>query len=136
MKRLAVLDRYTKAKYRTEQHILRKYLFDGELGSCGICGKDYPIKFFSAAHIKKRSKCTDDEKRDLNLVMPACYFGCDSLFEKGYITVESGMVKDHSNGKSTSIKIRRYINNIVGKKCKYWTKDSKKYFIYHSKNAT
>ena len=46
------------------------------------------MQFLVAAHIKKRSVCTDAEKRDLKYVaMSACKFGCDELFERGYIAV-------------------------------------------------
>ena len=56
---------------------------------CDLCGKTYPARFVRAAHIKRRADCTLDEKRDLHNVMAACVFGCDELFEHGYIGVGS-----------------------------------------------
>jgi hypothetical protein len=47
-------------------------------------------EFLVAAHIKRRASCLDDEKRDLEgVVMLACRFGCDYLFEQGHIGVDA-----------------------------------------------
>ena len=132
LERLAVLDREVKTRQRTEQKILREYLFKNETGKCAICNKKFPIEFCACAHIKKRSKCNDDEKRDLNVVMPACYFGCDSLFEKGYITIVDGIVKDNHYGKTSTSDTINYINQIVGNNCEYYNDNSKKYFNWHN----
>ena len=41
-----------------------------------------------AAHIKKRSHCTDHEKRDIaNIGMLNCKFGCDELYERGFVSI-------------------------------------------------
>jgi hypothetical protein len=41
-----------------------------------------------AAHIKKRSECSDVERRDArSIVMAACKFGCNELYEHDYITL-------------------------------------------------
>lgn len=46
------------------------------------------MRFLWAAHIKKRSLCADHERRQLSdIAMAACLFGCDALFEHGFITV-------------------------------------------------
>ena len=135
LERLSVLDREVKTRYRTEQKILRDYLFKGEFGICGICNKTYPIKFCACAHIKKRSKCNNEEKKDLKVVMPACYLGCDSLFEKGYINIIDGTVTDNHFGKISSDEILNYINQISGNKCDYYDDDSAKYFKWHSENS-
>ena len=51
-----------------------------------------------AAHVKKRAVCSDTERRDLHHVaMLACSFGCDALYESGWITVdENGYVQTSS----------------------------------------
>ena len=59
---------------------------DRELADCALCGHQYPLRFLVAAHIKKRSICTDAERRDLrNVAMLVCTFGCDALYEAGWI---------------------------------------------------
>ena len=84
------LDVKALARRRTEQDYLRHLLFPGVEATCHLCGRLFDIEFLVAAHIKKRAQCTDTEKRDArHIVMAACRFGCDELFERGYITVEA-----------------------------------------------
>jgi len=89
------LDVEVQTQARTEQNRLRRSLFTSKKSKCGICNREFPIKFLVAAHIKKRAFCTDDEKRDIeNIVMPMCIFGCDALFEKGVIGVQDGYITE------------------------------------------
>ncbi len=86
-------DAEIKTLRRTEQDYLRSQLFKGnEYFECGICGNKYPVLFLVAAHIKKRSECTLKEQNDKSIVMPMCNFGCDELYENGYISVKQGKV--------------------------------------------
>jgi len=89
---LKMLDVNMRSNARREQAFLRKYLFNVEKHKhCAICGKEYPVNLMVAGHIKKRSRCTLNEKLDYkNIVMPICKFGCDELYEKGYISVMDG----------------------------------------------
>lgn len=125
------LDVEGKSKGRAEQGFLRKALFGSKaIGKCGICGKEYPVSFLIAAHIKKRSFCTNEEKLDYkNIVMPMCKFGCDDLFEKGYITVLGGVIE--INQKIITEPMKSYLQNIEGKKCDEWNSDTAKYFEWH-----
>ena len=84
------LARSQSAMARGEQAQLRQRLFgDAVDADCALCGQRYPVQFLWAAHIKKRAACTDDERRDLdNVAMAACVFGCDALFEAGYIAID------------------------------------------------
>lgn len=52
-------------------------------------------EFLIVAHIKKRSICDPTEKRDINgNMMLCCKFGCDYMFEQGYLYVDSeGKIK-------------------------------------------
>ena len=83
------LDAAVTAKRRREQGALRGALLGMRTeGSCALCGETYPAEFLVAAHIKKR-QYADDERRDIpNIAMLACKFGCDELFERGYISVD------------------------------------------------
>jgi hypothetical protein len=70
---------------RLEQGILRKYLIGGrESAPSAICGELFPADLLIAAHIKRRSDCTDGQRRlyATNL-MTACAFGCDDLIRAG-----------------------------------------------------
>jgi len=58
-------DVITQGKSRTEQAFLRNYLFKGKKkGICGLCGREFPVKFLTAAHIKKRARCDAVERLD------------------------------------------------------------------------
>src|SRR5690606_36429304 len=73
-----------KEKQRREQSILRDWLFKNkESEDCAICGETYSIHSLAAAHKKKRSICSEEERTDPNIVMPVCVFGCDHLYEDG-----------------------------------------------------
>ena len=92
--------------------------------------KTYPISMLWCSHIKKRAKCSDEEKRDYNVVLPMCRFGCDELFEKGFIGVDDdGLI---IQTKSISNKnIQNYINDLVGNKCDGFSNKNLKYFKWH-----
>jgi hypothetical protein len=82
------LDRAVQTARRVEQSYLRRALFGGPIASCDLRGREFEVEFLVAAHIKKRAECSDPERRDIaHVVMSACRFGCDKLFERGYISV-------------------------------------------------
>lgn len=89
------VDAEATAQRRKEQGYIRAVLFPEALSRCDMCGDIFPREFLIAAHIKKRAKSTYEEKIDIpNNVMAACAFGCDGLYERGYITVdETGTVR-------------------------------------------
>lgn len=83
------LDRAVQTARRVEQSYLRRALFGGPIAPCDLCGREFEVEFLVAAHIKKRAECSDPERRDIaHVVISACRFGCDELFERGYISVE------------------------------------------------
>jgi predicted restriction endonuclease len=83
------LDRVMQVARRLEQAYLRRILIPKASAKCDLCGREFLAEFLIAAHIKKRSACSNDERRDVaHIVMAACKFGCDELFERGYIAVE------------------------------------------------
>lgn len=127
------LDRVSQTKARIEQAYLRNNLFSGKKnGICGICNKEFPVNFLVAAHIKKRADCTETERRDYkNIIMPMCKFGCDELYEKGYIYIEKGKVVASLN-KYITPRIKDYLDEIININCSYWAKATEKYFSWHS----
>lgn len=85
------LDRVYERLHRAEQAALRNQLLKGRrTGRCRLCQRDFNADFLVAAHIKKRAECSRAEKRDLtNIAMLACRFGCDELYERGFIAYET-----------------------------------------------
>ena len=125
------LDKSSLAKRRVEQGILRSLLFNQRpTFTCSICQREYLTKFLVAAHIKKRSKCTKEERLDVeNIVAPMCKFGCDDLYEHGYIGVDNGIVKI-LNSKATKPMLQ-YMKEIEGNVCSYWNPNTEPYFKWH-----
>ncbi|MFC1509177.1 EVE domain-containing protein [Candidatus Omnitrophota bacterium] len=134
LKDLEGLDNETSSTSREEQSFLRKQLFEHKkTAECGICGREFPVDLLIAAHIKKRAQCTTEERLDYqNVVMPMCVFGCDRLYENGYIIVENGNIS--INKEVRSIVVNKYIQSIEGKFCPHWNENSRKYFEWHKKH--
>lgn len=120
-----------KTKSRNEQPILRKHLFgQSQFSKCHICGQEYPVAMLVAAHIKKRSSCTDEERKDLNIVMSACKFGCDELYERGHIQVGSnGLITSKNLIENDAV--NNYIKKIEGKSCISYSTQNEIYFKWH-----
>lgn len=93
LQNLDALDVPASTKARSEQRVLRAWLFGERThASCAICGREFATASLVTAHKKKRSKCTSTEKRDPHIVFPLCNLGCDYLYEHGYITVARGEI--------------------------------------------
>ena len=59
-----------------------------------------------------------------------CKFGCDDLYEKGYIGVKDGkVVRIYSTVTTDSTDI--YLRKIVGKQCLKWSQSTEEYFKWH-----
>lgn len=125
------LDGKSLTSHRKEQAFLRRSLFGNKTtDKCAICGKEYPIGFLCCSHIKKRCLCTTEEKIDYkNIVVPMCKFGCDDLYEKGYIGVCDGQVVAIKYAQNSVVD--SYINSIKGKSVARFSEDNKKYFEAH-----
>ena len=124
-------DNLQQTKTRQEQPLLRKYLFQNKrIEKCHLCNKDYPVSMLVAAHIKKRASCNDDERKDFNVVMSACKFGCDELFEKSYININDDGYIQVSNYEENDA-VSDYIKQLIGKKCSIFNAKNKEYFKWH-----
>lgn len=126
------LNRPVTAAQRREQSALRQLLFGtAATSTCALCGETYPIRFLVAAHIKMRSLCTDEERRDLaNIAMPACLFGCDALYETGYIAVDSkGMIV--SSEVETDSALSERLKALSGRLCLSFSENNQHYFQWH-----
>ncbi|MFI7551950.1 hypothetical protein ACIBQ2_19615 [Micromonospora sediminimaris] len=130
------LEKPFAGKQRGEQPALRRRLLGSVAeAECAICGETYPARFLWAAHIKPRSVCTDTERRDLSHVgMLACVFGCDALFETGYVTVnEDGRVVT-TNREPEHKAIANKLADLEGRPVSAHTKASAPYFAWHLSN--
>lgn len=119
----------TESTSRREQGILQEWLFsDISVAECAICGRTYSVRALVAAHKKKRANCTEDERVDPYIVMPLCVFGCDFLYENGFITIDNGKVCEGKIPKEESADKKAAIE-LVGKRvAECWLAGSHKYF--------
>lgn len=130
----AVLDSLASVKVRKEQAQLRNLLAGNrERARCALCGHEYPMGFLVAAHVKKRSICSDEERRDLrHVAMLACTFGCDTLYEAGWITVgRDGYVQTVPLDGVPDGRIRDHLQHLAGHRCAAHSHASEPYFAWH-----
>ncbi|MCU7766491.1 helix-turn-helix domain-containing protein [Priestia megaterium] len=129
------LDSVAKRVGRVEQGYLRKLLFGKRLyEKCACCGNLYPVSHLFAAHIKKRSLCSVEEKLDSQVVIPMCKFGCDTLYEDGFISVDSTghfIRLDKVAKKNSTPRVDTILEELNGRKCSYWNLNTAKYFEWH-----
>jgi hypothetical protein len=126
------LDREYTARGRVEQAYLRSKLFNRAVkAKCALCGDVFPTDLLIAAHIKPRSECALSERRDAShVVFPLCLLGCDSLYERGFVSVgPEGRAVTSSRDLPSSV--RNHLKRISGRKCLSWKKNSSAYFLWH-----
>ncbi|AUI50905.1 hypothetical protein [Arthrobacter crystallopoietes] len=126
-------DRLAIRAVRAEQRFLRDQQMRRWDSSCCLCGRSLPEELLIAAHIKPRWACTEVERMDtLNVSMLACLFGCDALYELGYVVVgEDGTIE---YGPRRSIHVEEGLRHIVGLQCPAYRDDSRLYFAWHRKH--
>lgn len=119
---------------RVEQRAIKIALTRGPIASCELCGRSLSIEFLTAAHIKRRALCTDDERNRLTAVaMLNCRFGCDELFGKGYVGVDpTGLIQ--VSDVLTDVESRAYaLERLAGKYSRAWQarEETRAFFAYH-----
>lgn len=123
-------DRLALAAVRAEQGFLRRQQIQRWGSTCCLCGSPLPEELLFAAHIKPRWACTQTERMDtFNVSMLACLFGCDALYELGYVVVGSSGTIERGMRRSTHIESR--LLAILDRHCPSFTKDSSQYFEWH-----
>lgn len=127
------LERTAQRAQRGEQAALKRRLLQGSTGQCALCGRSLPGTFLIAAHIKKRAMCSDDEKRDLaNIAMLACTFGCDAVYEHGYVTVGPGGTIQVSPLATEIPEVAAYIQErLASRTVNWWTPSREPYYLWH-----
>ena len=136
LEELTEFDAVHERRERLEQGFIRDLLLDGRsFGPCALCGEDYPIQFLVAAHIKRRAECSAEEKRNPHNVMLACKFGCDELFERGYVHVVNGKIVAQPLTVCTSV-VRNRVTWLQGKTCKQWSASNNVFFRWHARQQS
>ncbi|MEV8631935.1 hypothetical protein AB0395_09780 [Streptosporangium sp. NPDC051023] len=127
------LEREVSRASRREQAKLKRILLPGTSGVCALCGRTFERRLLVAAHIKKRSACSDQERRDLaNVAMLNCILGCDALYEHGYVTVGPFGEILISNAALNGPSIREHIHlYLKGRTTTWWNATREKYFAWH-----
>jgi hypothetical protein len=117
---------------RVEQSYLRQILFRGEdIAMCSLCGRQLPIGLLVAAHIKPRSDCSRRERLDAgNIVFSACLLGCDALYERGLIAVDSGGRVLTSDAQRMST-LNTVLTIFQRRFCGAWNATTAEYFRWH-----
>lgn len=116
---------------RKEQGILRGILFkNAPEMKCAICHRIFPTDLMVAAHIKPRSKCTTQERKNPNVVMPVCKVGCDDLFEKGYLIVNQNGVIQSNKDKKVSDDLELVLHDVIGNQCTHFNQETEEFFSY------
>lgn len=132
---IAATDRAYTAVFRQEQKYLRASLIPGDTGTCDMCGREFAREFLRAAHIKKRSACTEAERLDVDsIAMIACVFGCDALYESGDLGVNANGHIVISPTTRAGGPEEDYVRMLIkGRRCEKWVsrKGSRLYFDWH-----
>jgi hypothetical protein len=129
------LDQQRSHLTRGEQTALRQALMGTAAHRhCALCGIELPVRYLVAAHIKRRSVCSERERRDLaHIAMPACLFGCDILFETGAISVdEDGRI---IAAQDLSAHLQLFVARTLGKRCLAYSPSTAAYFEWHRLNV-
>ena len=123
-------DRLAIVAVRAEQRFLRDQQLRRWGSSCSLCGRPFPEELIVAAHIKPRWACSENERMDTrNVSMLACLFGCDALFELGYVVIgDQGMIE---RGRRDSAQVEDRLRDIVGLRSPAYDDESHQYFAWH-----
>lgn len=123
-------DESCESTRRKEHGILHAWLFKGKFTEyCAICGDEFHVSALITAHKKKRAICTTAERLDPYIVMPACVFGCDFMYERGYIYIETGKVRLNTAKASKTAEYQRALK-LEGKSVpQVWLEGKPEYFL-------
>ena len=131
------VDALTVSSRRLEQARLRQLHFGSSaVVACSLCGRRFPTSLMVAGHIKPRARCSAAQRRDLsNLAMPVCLAGCDTLFERGFVTVSSTGRVVTSRRFRRSSDLSSLLARLDGRQCPAHTEGTEPYFAWHRQYA-
>lgn len=125
-------ERTVTAAQRVEQAYLRRHVMPGSDAECALCGQVFSVEFLVAAHIKKRAACGRAEKLDVPAIaMAACKFGCDYLFEAGYVAVDDTGRLRVSRQAPSSGRVADYMTLLSGRRIRTHGDRNARYFRWH-----
>jgi hypothetical protein len=121
------------SSYRKEQKFLREWLIPGAHAECDLCRRTFAAPFLRAAHIKPRRECSLEERLAFkSVVMRACLFGCDQLYELGWVVVANdGVVYATEKVDSASSEASYIEKHLAGKTCGAWNDETEVNFAWH-----
>ncbi|QDG90749.1 HNH endonuclease [Pseudarthrobacter sp. NIBRBAC000502770] len=123
-------DRLATVALRAEQRFLRNQQLWRWGSRCSLCDRRLPEELLVAAHIKPRWACSEEERMDtLNVSMLACLFGCDALFELGYVVVNGQGRLERGDRSTEGVEDR--VADMVGRPCRAHREGSRNYFEWH-----
>ena len=126
------LDGFARAIVRVEQQTLRRYRFGSSTSvACAVCGRVLPVGLVRLAHIKRRSEANRDERLMLENTMPACTLGCDELFERGYLAVDTFGVLTANETKPTSGDLAEIVKALANRPIHGYTANQEQFFAWH-----
>ncbi|MGW2062570.1 hypothetical protein ACWCO9_18245 [Streptomyces sp. NPDC001937] len=121
---------------RREQAKLRKNMLGGASEkACALCGRTLPARFIRAAHIKRRSAASREERLQMANIMPACLLGCDELFEHGYVYVTSGGTIRAIGRADSTADLAQAVKALDGLTVADYTPQRESYFAWHRDNV-
>lgn len=136
-----------KMKHRAEQSLLREFLMllspkakispSLFASRCQICNKYYPAQSLVAAHVKTRSKCSLEEKADIeNIAMLQCK-SCDALYENGYISIDENGVVIVTDNLPMTEDLKILVFQVSGNSCDYLNGNEQRlsYLKFHRDNV-
>jgi hypothetical protein len=134
------LDRWVTTRARAEQATARRLLFGGAgLARCSLCGDLLPTELLVAAHIKPRSRATSAERHDLhNILMSACALGCDSVYERGFVSVDvdgSIVTSAEATGNTAPEALAARVRTLEGRPCSSHSERSAIYYRWHREHV-
>ena len=131
------LDKQGSTNVRLEQGTLRLLHLGGRKTlRCSVCGRSLPVNLLVVGHIKPRARCTPAEKRDLeHVAMPICVFGCDALYERGFLTISPNGKIVASRKTFGAEDLSRLLSPLHGRRCAAHSSASEPYFKWHRDNV-
>lgn len=123
--------------YRPEHSQLVDVLKKGRrIVPCALCGRALPAGLLVTAHIKRRADCSDTERVNPHVVMPACALGCDSLYERGFIVVnDAGRILRGPRGMEAP-DLMPTLDAVIGRTVLNFSDRNAKFFAAHRRRHT
>ncbi len=88
-----------------------------------------------AAHIKRRSEATHEERLLMANIMPACLMGCDELFEHGFVYVDTDGVIAASPRSNDTTDLAAAAAHLAGRTVADYDEHRAPFFAWHREHT-